>query len=167
MEHSSTTLKPWETVVCWYLQGNHSGLLTCCEMDFDTIHSISSRLPKAIKRLVEVARLFVAERQFFAPGPEYQCVYADHCAYNSEDASSLRPARNPRTPQAGPKGMLDASAVGAKGSSDFERQSSVNTSPPAFLDFKLFGKTRLVVKTNGQTFFWPIHSGSETRLQGE
>ena len=32
---------------------------------------IYPRLPKAIKRIVEVARLFFAERPFFAPGPEY------------------------------------------------------------------------------------------------
>ena len=28
-----TTLKPWETIVCWYVQGNQHSI-RCCEMDF-------------------------------------------------------------------------------------------------------------------------------------
>ena len=35
-------LKPWETIICWYLQGNRTipGFLRWCEMDFATIHSM-------------------------------------------------------------------------------------------------------------------------------
>ena len=36
--------EPWDTIVCWYFQGNRviPGFLRWCEMDFATIHGIDS-----------------------------------------------------------------------------------------------------------------------------
>ena len=70
---NNAIMQPPQGALMQGLAQNHTNV-EYCYMRYHVAGSANNshpRLPKAIKRMVEIARLFFAERPFFAPGPEY------------------------------------------------------------------------------------------------